>query len=56
MHLLVDVLSKVDTDKGIGANPTSAVTLTSSGFNPVSTEYAVKKTIDLKYIKKIIRR
>ncbi|KAI5094952.1 peroxisomal multifunctional enzyme type 2 [Silurus meridionalis] len=34
MHLLVDVLSKVDAEKGIGANPTSALTALSSGINP----------------------
>lgn len=39
MHLLVDVLSKVDAEEEIGANPTSAVTSASSGINPVSTEY-----------------
>ncbi|XP_060736775.1 peroxisomal multifunctional enzyme type 2 [Tachysurus vachellii] len=34
MHLLVDVLSKVDAEEKIGANPTSAVTAASSGINP----------------------
>lgn len=34
MHLLVDVLSKVEAEKGIGALPTSAVTSASSGINP----------------------
>ncbi|TSL10178.1 Peroxisomal multifunctional enzyme type 2 [Bagarius yarrelli] len=34
MHLLVDVLSKVEAEERIGANPTSAVTSASSGINP----------------------
>lgn len=40
IHLLVDVLSKVEAEDGLGANPTAAVTSASSGINPVSAEYA----------------
>lgn len=39
MQLLVDVLSKVEAEEGIGASPTSAMTSASSGIKPVSTVY-----------------